>query len=99
MSMLAVAQREGATCSADSIGHDPLPTPGWLHVAVSKPEAVHAFAGETGKLRQCPGDNVRCLQPLTSVTPASALRSIRRWPRLCENSNIAGKINALLDWF
>jgi len=20
-------------------------------------------------------------------------------PRLCENSNIAGKINALLDWF
>lgn len=81
MSMLAVAQREGATCSAANIGHDSLPTPGWLTVAVSKPETVHAFAGETGKLRQPPGDNVRCLQPLTSGTLASAFHSIRRWPK------------------
>ena len=48
MSMLAVAQRQRATCSAANIGHDSLPIPQWLPVAVSKPEAVHTFAGETG---------------------------------------------------
>lgn len=82
MSMLAVAQREGATCPATNIGNDSLPTPRWLSVAVSKPETVHAFAGETGKLRQCPAENACCLQTLTRGTLTSCLHSFGRWPKV-----------------
>ncbi len=34
----------------------------------------------------------------TPALPKSSTNDRLR-PRLCENSNIAGKINALLDWF